>query len=459
MDEQELAAQRRLFGTNGIRGVIGKEMTASFAMDMGCAIGSYFKGNVVIGTDSRTSNEMLKSAMIAGLASTGCGVIDIGLAPTPSVQHAVIRSHSAAGVMITASHNPPEFNGIKAIDSDGTELDFSKELDIENVYFGKRFRKVDWKSVGTIQSDSEANLRYTQAIEDRVDGGSIRKANLKIILDCANGVAGLVTPRLLTDLGAKVTVLNAQPDGSFPGHPSEPTPENLVTLIQMVKDEGASFGVAHDGDADRSVFVDEKGNYVTGDKSFAVLAGYLVSKNPGASVVSTVATSDCVGDMVVKNGGKIVLTRVGSPVVARKMKEIGAIFGGEENGGLIYAKHQYCRDAAMTTALMAELVAERGSLAKLLQEVPVYHQAKLKISCPNDRKKEVMEALVETAKHKKIDLTDGVKIFEDKDWVIIRASGTEPIFRIFSQSRSEDRAEALAKDYLWKLQQIIGDSS
>jgi phosphomannomutase/phosphoglucomutase len=459
MDEQELAAQRRLFGTNGIRGVVGKEMTASFAMDMGCAIGSYFKGNIVIGTDSRTSNEMLKSAMIAGLASTGCGVIDIGLAPTPSVQHAVIHSHSSAGVMITASHNPPEFNGIKAIDSDGTELDFSKELDIENVYFGKRFRKVDWKSVGTIQCDSEANLRYTQAIEDRVDGGSIRKANLKIILDCANGVAGLVTPRLLTDLGAKVVVLNAQPDGSFPGHPSEPTPENLVTLMQMVKDEGASFGVAHDGDADRSVFVDEKGNYVTGDKSFAVLAGYLVSKNPGASVVSTVATSDCVGDMVVKNGGKIVLTRVGSPVVARKMKEIGAVFGGEENGGLIYAKHQYCRDAAMTTALMAELVAERGSLAKLLQEVPIYHQVKLKIDCPNDRKKEVMETLVETAMHKKVDLTDGVKIFEDKDWVIIRASGTEPIFRIFSQSKSEDRAEALAKDYLWKLQQIIGDSS
>jgi len=302
-------------------------------------------------------------------------------------------------------------------------------------------------------------LRYTQAIEDRVDGGSIRKANLKIILDCANGVAGLVTPRLLSDLGAKVVVLNAQPDGSFPGHPSEPTPENLVTLMQMVKDEGASFGVAHDGDADRSVFVDEKGNYVTGDKSFAVLAGYLVSKNPGSSVVSTVATSDCVGDMVVKNGGKIVLTRVGSPVVARKMKEIGAVFGGEENGGLIYAKHQYCRDAAMTTALMAELIAERGSLAKLVQEVPTYHQAKLKIGCPNDRKKEVMEALVETARHKKIDLTDGVKIFEDKDWVIVRASGTEPIFRIFSQSKSEDRAEALAKDYLWKLQQIIGDSS
>jgi phosphomannomutase/phosphoglucomutase len=459
MDEQELAAQRRLFGTNGIRGVVGKEMTASFAMEMGCAIGSYFKGEVVIGTDSRTSNEMLKSAMIAGLASTGCGVTDIGLAPTPSVQYTVLRSESVAGVMITASHNPPEFNGIKVVDSDGTELDFSKELDIEGIYFAKRFRKIDWRSVGSLQKDPGANLRYAEAIEGCVNRDSIRKAGLGIVLDCANGVAGLVSPRLLSNLGAKVTVLNAEPDGSFPGHPSEPTPENLVDLMQEVKDEGASFGVAHDGDADRAVFIDEKGGYVTGDKSFAVLAGFVVSKSPGSSVVSTVATSDCVGDMVAKNGGRIIMTRVGSPVVARKMKEVGAVFGGEENGGLIYAKHQHCRDAAMTTALMAELVAERGSLHDLLKEVPIYHQAKLKIDCPNERKKEVMEALVETASDKKVDLTDGVKVFEDGDWVIIRPSGTEPIFRIFSQSKSEGRAGSLAQDYLRRLERIISGSS
>jgi phosphomannomutase/phosphoglucomutase len=456
MDEQELASQRKLFGTNGIRGVVGKDMTAQFSMEMGRAIGSYFEGDVVIGTDSRTSNEMLKGAVMAGMASAGCNVVDIGLAPTPTVQYAVAKSSACAGVMITASHNPPEFNGIKVIDGDGTELDFSKELAIEKIFFSKNYRNVDWHSVGTIGSDAGAIDRYSDGIKSLVDKKIIGKSKLRILLDCANGVAGFVSPRLLTELGTKVTTLNAQPDGNFPGHPSEPTPENLKELLRKVPDEGASFGVAHDGDADRAVFVDEKGNYVTGDRSFALIAGYIVSKNPGSTVVSTVATSDCVADMVNRNSGQIVLTRVGSPIIARKMKEIGAIFGGEENGGLIYAKHQYCRDAAMTTALMAQLVAERGDLSKLLSEVPVYHQSKLKIGCPEDRKKKVMAAIVEASKGKKVDFTDGVKIFEGDDWVIIRPSGTEQICRIFSQSKSEDRADALAKDYLEKLKRIIG---
>ena len=456
MDEQELASQRKLFGTNGIRGVIGKDMTALFALEIGRAIGSFFEGDVVIGTDSRTSNEMLKSAAMAGIASAGCNVVDIGLAPTPTVQYTVAKSTACAGVMITASHNPPEFNGIKVIDGDGTELDFSKELAIEKIFFSKNFRASDWHSVGKIGNDATAINKYSDGIKSLVDREIIGKSKLKVLLDCANGVAGLVTPKLLIDLGVKVTTLNAQPDGSFPGHPSEPTPENLKGLMQKVSDEGASFGVAHDGDADRSVFVDEKGAYVMGDRSFALIAGYIASKNPGSTVVSTVATSDCVADMVTRNSGRIVLTRVGSPVVARKMKEIGAIFGGEENGGLIYSKHQYCRDAAMTTALMAQLVAEKGDLSKLLSEVPMYHQSKLKVACPNDRKKAVMAALVEISQGKKVDLTDGVKIFEGNDWAIVRASGTEPIFRIFSQSKSEDRATALANDYLGKLKKIIG---
>lgn len=459
MDEQELADRRKLFGTNGIRGVVGRDMTAPFAMEIGCAIGSFLQGEIVIGTDSRTSNEMLKNAVIAGLASTGCGVLDIGLAPTPSVQYTIAKSHFAGGVMITASHNPPEFNGIKVIDSDGTELHFSKEIEIERLYFSKSSHSADWQSVGKIRKDTTANQCYAEGVKSLVDGDSIRKADLKVVIDCSNGVAGLVSPKLLCDMGVRVTTLNAQPQGSFPGHPSEPTPENLAALIHMVRDEGASFGVAHDGDADRAVFIDEKGNYITGDRSMAVLAGYVVSKEPGATVVSTVATSDCVSDMVTANGGKIVQTRVGSPVVARKMKEIGAIFGGEENGGLIYAKHQYCRDAAMSTALMAELVSSRGPLSKLLAEVPVYHQSKLKIECPNEKKKQVLDELVEVSKGKKVDLTDGVKIFEDKDWVIVRPSGTEPLFRVFSQSKSEDRATALAKDYLWKLKELIGEPS
>jgi len=459
MDEHELAGQRKLFGTNGIRGVVGRDMNVSLALGIGCAIGTLFKGEIVIGTDSRTSNEMLKNAVISGLLSTGCDVRDVGLAPTPSVQYSVAKSDASAGVVITASHNPPEFNGIKVIDSDGTELYFTKELEIEKIYFSKRYAEMSWDNVGKLVRDHSANERYTAGIKKLVDANEISRAKLKVVIDCANGVGGLVTPKLMSDFGVHVITLNAQPHGSFPGHPSEPTPENLVDLMNKVVAEGASFGIALDGDADRAIFIDEDGGYVTGDKSFAILAGYLCSKHPGSTVVSTVATSDCVSDMVRKYGGRIVQTRVGSPVVARKMMELGAIFGGEENGGLIYGRHQYCRDAAMTSALMAQAVAERGAFGALLRELPVYYQAKLKTECPNDKKKAVLQALISECAGKKVDLTDGVKVFEGDNWVIVRPSGTEPIFRVFSQSRTEEGAVQLANAYLERLKRIISSIS
>ena len=455
-DEEDIADQRRLFGTNGIRRIVGTDMTASFALNMGRAIGTRFKGEIVIGMDSRTSNDMLSSAVIAGLLSSGSDVLDIGMAPTPAVQYAVAKSNTVAGVVITASHNPPQFNGIKVIDSDGTELHFTKELEIEKIYFSKQYQTADWHSVGVLRRDDGGNSRYAEGIKRMINQEIIRKARLKIVVDCANGAGGLVTPSLFVDLGCEVITLNAQPDGRFPGHLSEPTPENLKSLMKKVVVEGASFGVAHDGDADRTIFVDDKGNYMMGDRSFALLAGYIVSKNPGASVVSTIATSDCVSDMVIKHGGKIVQTRVGSPVVARKMMELGAIFGGEENGGFIYAKHQYCRDGAMTAALMAEQVAEQGALSELLRELPVYHQVKKKVECPDDRKKQILASLIISLKDKTVDLTDGIKIFEEKDWVLVRSSGTEPIIRVFSQSRSEEKAATLAQDYVEKLRTLIG---
>jgi phosphomannomutase/phosphoglucomutase len=458
MDENDLAGKRKLFGTNGVRGTVGKDMTAQFAMEMGKAIGSFFEGDIVVGVDSRTSNDMLKSALSAGILSTGRGVIDIGLAPTPCVQYTVSKSTASGGVVITASHNPPEFNGIKVVGADGTELGFKDELSIEKIFFSKDFRSADWAEIGILRKDPDANARYADGIRSVLDVNAIRKAKLKVVIDCANGVAGLVTPKLLKDIGIKVIALNPEPDGSFPGHPSEPTPENLKDLMRTVVEEKASFGVAHDGDADRSIFVDNKGVYLTGDRSFAILAGYVVSKNPGSSVVSTVATSDCVADFVKQNGGKTVLVRVGSPVIASKMKEIGAVFGGEESGGLFYAKHQLCKDAAMMTALMAQMVAERGSLSKLLEEVPVYCQSKLKIRCEKGRMKAVTEKLIRSAKGKKVDMTDGVKVFEGKDWVIIRPSGTEPVFRVFSQSKSEERAARLAQKYFKLLSEIISGS-
>lgn len=455
MDETEIADERKLFGTNGIREVVGSGMDVRLALEIGMSIGTVIQGRIVIGTDPRSSSQMLKEAVISGLLATGNDVTDIGLAPTPSVQYAVAKSDAAGGVMITASHNPPEFNGIKVIDSDGTELHFSKELEIERIYFERAQKFASWDSPGFLSDDLEANGKYIDGIKALLDHGAIAAAGLKVVVDCANGSGSEVTPNLLSDLGVNVVTLNAHPHGSFPGHPSEPTPENLASLMKMVRSVKADFGVAHDGDADRTVFVDDHGRYIMGDKSFALLAGYAVSKYPGSSVVSTVATSDVVSDMVVRNGGTVVQTRVGSPVVARKMKEIGAIFGGEENGGLIFAKHQYCRDGAMTAGLMVELVAAKGSLSSLLEGVPTYYQVKLKTACPNELKRGVTARLVELLSDKKLDLTDGVKVYDGADWVLIRQSGTEPIFRVFSQASTKEKAESLANEYMEILKGLI----
>ena len=431
----------RLFGTNGIRGVVNQEMNASFALDVGCAIGSYMGGKVAIATDCRTSADMIKSAVAAGLMATGVSVLDCGMLPTPALQFYVKNSEVKGGVMITASHNPPEFNGIKCVDDDGTEMPREKEERIEAIYFNKSFVHKSWKSVGVIDAVEGVAREYTAAIRQRVKVDAIADAKLNVVLDCANGAASVTSPNLLASLGVRVISLNSNPQGTFPGHPSEPTPDNLKDLMATVKVTGADLGIAHDGDADRTIFVDDKGNFVYGDRSLAIVARHIVMQNNGGIVVTPVSTSSCVEDVVKGAGGEVIYTRVGSPVVARKMIEVGAIFGGEENGGLIFPEHQYCRDAGMTAAKMLEIVAMEGKLSKLLANIPDYCLDKRKLECPEVRKEEVLARVVEAFSSEKVDTTDGVKVYFSEGWSLIRPSGTEPIFRIFSEARSAESAK------------------
>lgn len=269
---------------------------------------------------------------------------------------------------------------------------------------------------------------------------------------------------MLYDLGCDVMELNCELDGLFSGRPSEPLPENLGKLMKQVPDVGADFGVAQDGDADRAIFVDEKGDYVSGDKSFALLARYIVKQNKGGKVVTPVSTSSCLEEVVKEENGEVIYTAVGSPIVARVMKKVKAVFGGEENGGLIFPEHQYCRDSAMTIAKMLELLAiEDRPLSELIDELPRYEVVKLKIGCPNDKKGEVMDRLASLLASlvtiKKVDRTDGIKIYMKEGWVLVRPSGTEPIFRIFAESKSKEKAEELALRYRGYLEEIISSFS
>jgi phosphomannomutase/phosphoglucomutase len=452
---QETAVPR-LFGTNGVRGVVNsREMDSQFALRLGLAIGTFMKGTVMLGTDARTSNEMIKSACASGLMATGCTVQDCGIVPTPTLQYAVKVTKAAGGVMITASHNPPEFNGIKCIDPDGTEMSRENEEAIERIYAVAEFARADWLRIGKITPFTTSIDRYIGGILSKVDVNTIRRANLRIAVDCGNGAASMVTPKLLERLGVRYVTLNADPNGAFPGHDSEPTPENTKDIVELVKAGGFDMGVVHDGDADRTVFVDETGRYLYGDRSLAIVAHYICKVRPGRIVVTNVASSKCVEDAVKMAGGSIIFTRVGSPIIARAMMKEGGVFGGEENGGLIFAELQFCRDGAMAVAKMLEIVASNGKLSKLNDQIPSYSQYKTKTQCPEDKKQKVLAQLAAAAKGQKVDTTDGVKIFEDDGWVLVRPSGTEQIFRVFSESKTPARAKELAETYKKQVDRLV----
>ncbi|MCJ7561775.1 MAG: phosphoglucosamine mutase, partial [Thermoplasmata archaeon] len=318
----------RLFGTNGVRGVVNTpEMDNVFALRLGQAIGTYMRGQVMIGTDARTSGHMIKSACAAGLMATGCDVLDCGVVPTPTIQFAVKNNKVAGGIMITASHNPPEFNGIKCIDPDGTEMARQNEEKIERIFHDKSFARADWTKMGMTKPYTTAIDEYVDAIIGLVDAQAIRKAGLRVAVDCSNGPASHVTPRMLERLGVKYVTLNADPNGAFPGHNSEPTPENTKDIVGLVKAGGFDFGFVHDGDADRTIFIDDNGRYLYGDRSLALCAYHACLKSDGGLVVTSVGSSMCVEDATKMAGGSILYTMVGSPIVAREMIKHDAVFG------------------------------------------------------------------------------------------------------------------------------------
>ncbi len=449
----------RLFGTNGIRGVVGKDMTAELAVRVGKAIGTHFEGGpVALARDTRLSGPMLSLAVASGLMAAGCEVIDLGVVPTPCAQFYVHTLGTLkGGVVITASHNPREFNGIKAVDVHGMEMDRKEEEAIEAIYSEGRYRTADWSRVGSVRTDGSAIDRYLGGIVSKVDVEAIRKRAFTVVADPGNGAGTVTTPYLLRDLGCKVISLNGQPDGAFPGRPPEPTQEHLGDLMRLVVQAHADLGVAHDGDADRAIFVDEKGSFLYGDKSFALLARAELRAR-GGLVVTPVSTSSVIDDVAREAGGTVRRTRVGSPIVAHVMFSDGAAFGGEENGGVIFPEHQFCRDGGMSLAKMLDYLAREGKpLTALVAALPQYSLAKEGLEVPVERRQAVLDVIVRLAKDRTVDTLDGVKIHEPDGWVLVRPSGTEPLFRVYAEAKSPERAKALAKEGLDLIRQALSE--
>ena len=451
-------ASRKLFGTNGIRGLVNKELTPEMAINVALSIGTFFgKKNLLVGHDARTSGPMFAKAVISGLTATGCNVFFAGMAPTPALQYAVKNHCIDGGVIITASHNPPEYNGIKVIWKDGIEISHEQETEIENIYFENKLVFAEWYKLGAKRELAVVNDEYVEAIKKHVNVSEIAGKNFHVVVDAANSVGGLTAPQLLRELGCKVTTINANIDGTFPGRLPEPRPENLKEIAAIVKAVGADLGVAFDGDADRSIFVAENGEIYWGDKTFALIEKHFLIENPSSKIVTPVSSSTLVKDTADAYKGEIVWTKVGSVTVSHTMKELNAKLGGEENGGVFYGPHQVVRDGAMTTALILGIMAKTGEkLSELIAEQPRYFIKKGKVDCPEDKKEKMLKKLLEQVKGENISTIDGVKIwFKDKSVILVRPSGTEPIYRLYAEAKNQEKASKLISDYSVTLKEIL----
>jgi phosphomannomutase/phosphoglucomutase len=453
-----MSISKKLFGTNGVRGLTNVELTPDVVVKIGLAIGTFFgKKNLLLGHDARTSGSMLSKAVISGLTATGCNVYFSGMAPTPSLQFAVKNHKMDGGIIITASHNPAEYNGIKVIWNDGIEISHEQEAEIEKIYFGNEINFVPWDKLGELKELASINDEYIAAIKTHVNIEEIAKKQFHVVVDAANSVGGLTAPFLMREVGCKVTSINANIDGTFPGREPEPRPESLGDLAATVKAIGADMGVAFDGDADRSIFVDENGEIHMGDKTFAVVLKQFLLKNKGATFVTPISSSTLIKETADIYEGKIEWTKVGSVTVSQKMKEINAKLGGEENGGVFYEPHQAVRDGAMTTVLLLEIMAKTGKkLSELVAEQPQYFIEKSKIECPNEKKILLQEKLYQEVKNENISTIDGIKIwFNDKSAILIRASGTEPVYRLYAEAKNREKALKLVEVYNLKLKELL----
>ena len=450
---------RRLFGTNGVRGVVNKEMTGELALRLAQAAGTYFEGaDVTVGCDGRVSSPIFLDIVSSGLASVGCQVWNLGMITTPGLQFLTKDWRLKGGIMITASHNPPEYNGLKVMGNSGVELPHEEELKIEQLFFQSRFHFAPWDEIKQPLLVPEKFARYVNSILENV-GGALRGRSLKVVVDSANAVSVLSTPAIIEKLGGNVSLVNGEIDGRFPGRLPEPTPEHLKETSKVMRTLHADFGVAHDGDGDRAVFLDEYGRVCWGDHTFALVVQDFLQNHPGEKIVTPISSSQIIEDIAEKHGGEVVYTPVGSVYVSNLMLKINAKLGGEDNGGIFYLPHVAARDGGITTAWVYRILSEaRKPLSKLIAQLPKSYIIKDKMPCP-DSIKDAVTAGIRNLPHKGKSLEiDGIKLWvPPRSWILIRPSGTEPVFRILAEGPTKGKAVRIVNDYKTKLSRIIKD--
>jgi phosphoglucosamine mutase len=425
----------RFFGTSGIRALFNKDLI-DLAFRVGLAVGKKY-GNIVIGTDTRTSADAMKHAVISGLLASGAACRDAGVTPTPTLAYAAREFD--AGVMITASHNPPEYNGIKLLNPDGSSFTVSQQGRIEEAVTDSSLAVADWQDVKLCGLYEGAVNRHINFILSRFPAGT----KLRVVVDAGCGAASEVTPPMFQQLGAEVITLNCKPRGFFP-RGIEPTAANLEGLCQKVKETEADLGIAHDGDADRMMAVDDRGEFIPGDKLLAIFARELKAKD----LVTTLDASMTIEEM----GGRVRRTRIGDTAVSEELRS-GGDFGGETSGSWIFPDISLCPDGIYAAARLAAIAA-REKLSRLVDGIPSYPL--LRGSTASDGvDMSRLESRLKALGPLSVSNTDGIRLGFPDGWLLVRPSGTEPKIRITAEAKSDETARRLYESCLRAIEDSV----
>jgi phosphomannomutase len=441
-------AESLIISVSGMRGVIGENLTPVIAAQYGCAFGTFLKDvaadggrrlRVCIGRDSRISGQMLLSAMTAGLCSVGVDVVDLGLVTTPCVGIMLRELGCEGGIVITASHNPLPYNGIKLLLGNGMAPPAATAARIKQAFLDGQARYVDSVHCGTVCRYEDTDRVHVDKVLATIDAGRIAARRFRIVLDSVNGAGARVAKKLLAELGCEVIAMNDEPTGLF-AHGAEPIAANLVDLCRRVKQEKADLGFAQDPDADRLAIVDENGVYIGEEYTLALAAKYVFSSQGGAAAAN-LSTSRMIDDIAERAGARVLRTPVGEAHVANAMVEHGCVIGGEGNGGVIDLRVGPIRDSLVGMALVLQLMAETGkSISGLVTEIGSYSMHKDKFSADSQQAGEIMKRAARKFPTAAANTADGLRLDFPDAWIHLRTSNTEPVMRIIVEAKDEPTA-------------------
>lgn len=448
--------EQLMISISGVRGVVGPALNAEVACRMAAAFGHWAPpGPIVVGRDSRVSGPMLRHAVIAGLLSTGHDVIDLGIATTPTTEILVTTHQAAGGVIVTASHNPEPWNALKLLAGTGLFLSGSEGEEVQAIYRSGRARHRHWEELGTLTEDTAAAEIHVRRILELpwIEPKKIAARHFRVVLDCANGAGGVVVPELLRRLGVEVVEMYCEPTGRF-GRRPEPTPAHLEELSARVRMEKAHVGFATDPDVDRLSVVDESGLALSEEYTLALAAADVLASHPGPVVVN-LSTTQAMDDVCRKHGVPLYRTPVGEANVVARMLEVGAVIGGEGNGGVILPALHAGRDALVGMALILQSMAAREcTVGQLYAALPRYNMVKRSLPLARPIQDQELAEIARTEFGGRIDTQDGVKVTLPQGWVHLRRSNTEPIVRAIAECAERTDAEALVQRALRRFESL-----